>query len=405
MKKIAFTFMFLLLSQTSILFSTEINSEFQSNLEKQLISATPGTIIDLPEGQFYVDTHFSLMVDNVTIKGKGMNKTILTFKDQKVGAEGFSVSAHKVKFEDFTIQNTKGDGIKINRASGVTIRRMKVEWTRGPHTENGGYGFYPVMCQNVLIEDSVVSGASDAGVYVGQSKNIIIRRNKAFDNVAGIEIENSVDADVYENHVYSNTGGILVFDMPDLTIYGEKTRVFNNLIEKNNTPNFAAPSNSVADVPTGTGVMITANRFVEVFNNKFIDNDTTHVLMISYFITGRDAEDEDYNPFPEGLYIYNNTYVGGGMNPQGGSSETSQELVGFLAETLGTPFPRIVWDGSYNKETMEDGKVPDYLKICIQDEASFIDLDALGEMQDISTDLTPHRCDHIKLPKIIISEE
>jgi len=34
-------------------------------------------------------------------------------------------------------------------------------------------------------------------------------------NVAGIEIENCTDADVYENISTNNTGGVLVFDLPD----------------------------------------------------------------------------------------------------------------------------------------------------------------------------------------------
>jgi parallel beta-helix repeat protein len=59
-------------------------------------------------------------------------------------------------------------------------------------------------------------GASDAGIYVGQSKHIIVRNSKAYQNVAGIEIENSWYADVYENEAFNNTGGILVFDLPDL---------------------------------------------------------------------------------------------------------------------------------------------------------------------------------------------
>ena len=49
------------------------------------------------------------------------------------------------------------------------IRRVRTEWTRGPHTENGAYGIYPVQTENVLIDESVAVGASDAGIYVGQS--------------------------------------------------------------------------------------------------------------------------------------------------------------------------------------------------------------------------------------------
>ena len=38
---------------------------------------------------------------------------------------------------------------------------MRVEWSTSK-PDNGGYGLYPVMSDNVLVEDSVVKGASDA---------------------------------------------------------------------------------------------------------------------------------------------------------------------------------------------------------------------------------------------------
>jgi parallel beta-helix repeat protein len=68
---------------------------------------------------------------------------------------------------------------------------VRVEWTNGPDENNGAYGLYPVQSSNVLIEESVVIGASDAGIYVGQSNNIIVRNSRVEFNVAGIEIENS----------------------------------------------------------------------------------------------------------------------------------------------------------------------------------------------------------------------
>lgn len=377
-------------------------SDFQDKLQKQLIEAKPGEVIQLPEGTYNLTKQMNLTVDGVTIKGAGMDKTILSFKDQKQGAEGFSVTANNVTFSDFTVEDMKGDGIKITRSKGVNIKRMIIRWTEGPKVTNGGYGLYPVMCRDVLIEDSIVSGASDAGIYVGQSENIIIRNNEAFHNVAGIEVENSISADVYGNYVHDNTGGILVFDMPDLTIYGEKTRVFNNRIEHNNQANFAPGTNSVGDVPAGTGVMITANRYVEVFNNHFSKNQTSHIIMVSYMITGRDIDDEDYNPYPEGIYVYDNEYHDGGYDPQGGSSEMSQDLIEILRDALPLPFPDIMYDGSVNKEILQDGKLPSNLKICIQDKTRFINLDAFSSDPTPSTDLAPHNCELEKLPEIVI---
>ena len=72
-------------------------------------------------------------------------------------------------------------------------------------------------------------GASDAGIYVGQSKNIVVKRSKAEFNVAGIEIENSMNADVHDNLSTHNAGGILIFDLPNLPQQGGHShRIFHN---------------------------------------------------------------------------------------------------------------------------------------------------------------------------------
>ena len=78
-----------------------------------------------------------------------------------------------------------GDALKINEGENITIRGVRTEWTTGYATDNGAYGIYPVQTTNVLIEDSVAIGASDAGIYVGQSNNVIVRNNRAEFNVAG----------------------------------------------------------------------------------------------------------------------------------------------------------------------------------------------------------------------------
>ena len=199
-----------------------------------------------------------------------------------------------------------------NEAAG----RSRAEWTGGPLTTNGAYGVYPVESKNVLIDGVTVSGASDAGIYVGQSDNIIVRNSTAEYNVAGIEIENSTNADVHDNVATHNAGGILVFDLPDLPKKGgHSTRVFNNQIVENDTQNFAPPGNIVAGVPTGTGVLLMANRNVHVFGNTFDKNQTTHVMIVSY--TNEIKDDAEYNPLPRDFVIRDNTYGEGGNDPQG----------------------------------------------------------------------------------------
>lgn len=310
-------------------------AEAYTQLQTRLQDAKSGDVIELAEGTFNFTEGLSLDVDNVTFRGAGIDKTIISFKEQKGAGEGLLVTSDGVTLSGFTMQDTKGDGIKSKDADNITYKDLKVIWTGGPLATNGAYGVYPVESENVLIDGVIVSGASDAGIYVGQSKNIIVRNSRAEFNVAGIEIENSMNADVYDNVATRNAGGILVFDLPNLPVMGgHSTRIFNNEIVQNDTQNFAPPGNIVAGVPTGTGVLLMANRNVHVFNNKFDQNKTTHVMVVAYSDTFDDA---NYNPLPRDFVIRDNEYGAGGNDPQGRLAP--------LAPVLGGSLPAIVWDG------------------------------------------------------------
>ena len=280
------------------------------DLKAAFLSVKPGTVIELPEGTYQFDDELILNTSHVTIRGQGMDKTILSFAQQPQGAQGILVQADAFAISDLAIEDTAGDGLKIENSNGVVVQRVRVEWTNGPAEANGAYGFYPINCDNVLIEDSISIGASDAGIYVGQSRDIVVRRNRAEYNVAGIEIENSIDADVYENVATHNTGGILVFDMPNLTQGGHHTRVYNNQVIDNNTKNFAPKGNIVGKVPTGTGGMVLSTDWVHVFDNVITGNKTTNFAIFSFAsvaILDGTPLPEGYDPYPEHIYAYNNT--------------------------------------------------------------------------------------------------
>jgi parallel beta-helix repeat protein len=197
------------------------------DIQEALILAEPGDVIRLTAGIFHLQDSLSLDIKGVQIEGEGMDQTILNFSDQQSGAQGLSITSDNVTLQDFSVQNAKGDAIKVKGVTNIKFLRVKTEWTNGPSSENGAYGLYPVESTNVLIDGCVAIGASDAGIYVGQSKNIIVRNSRAEFNVAGIEIENSYFADVHNNIATNNTGGILVFDLPGLPQQGgHHVRVF-----------------------------------------------------------------------------------------------------------------------------------------------------------------------------------
>ncbi|MDJ0919948.1 MAG: parallel beta-helix domain-containing protein [Henriciella sp.] len=308
---------------------------FADRLQMALIEAEPGATITLPDGTFELVDGLSLDVAGVTLTGAGQGKTILDFAGQTGAGEGLLVTSDDVTLSGFTMRDTKGDGIKSKGADRIVYRDLTVEWSGEPDESNGAYGVYPVESSDVLVERVTVRGASDAGIYVGQSDNIIVRDSLAEYNVAGIEIENSTRADVYGNTVTKNAGGLLVFDLPDLPkVGGHSTRLFNNQIFDNNTRNFAPPGNIVASVPSGTGIIIQANEKVEVFDNTLDQNRTAHVLVVAY---SPEFEDERFNPLPRNVLITGNTYGEGGYEPQGD--------LAMLAPLVGGELPDIVSDG------------------------------------------------------------
>ena len=356
----------------------------QMTVQEALIEAEEGAVIQFEEGVFEFSLGLSLDVDGVTIRGRGMDKTILDFKNQEAGSEGLFVSSNRVTLEDFAIVDTKGNGMKSHGSEDIVIRRVRTEWTGGPKATNGAYGLYPVLGKRVLVEESVAIGASDAGIYVGQSEDVIIRNNRAEYNVAGIEIENCHRAEAYGNVATNNTGGLLVFDLPDLPVQrGRDVRLFENEIYANNTPNFAPEGNIVAGVATGTGIMVMANSNVEIFDNSIRDNGTFGILVASYFGTGIEIKDPNYYPYAEGVHIHHNSFGESGSAPAGDSGM-------LVAAATGTPIPDIVWDGVANPERVVDGRLVGEARIVVHDnrkdggEVSFADIGGLAGLADPS---------------------
>lgn len=310
-------------------------------LQEALILAAPGDVIELGAGRFTLTDGLSLDVDGVTVRGAGMDETVLDFTTQQGAGEGLLVTSDNVTLRDFALENPKGDGIKSKGADNIVYSRIRVTWTGGPLATNGAYGIYPVESTGVLVTGSKVSGASDAGIYVGQSRDITVRNNIVEANVAGIEIENSRNALVENNIATRNTGGLLVFDLPGLPVMnGGNVILRRNLVIDNDTPNFAPPGNIVAGVRRGTGILVMANDGVLIEDNIFENNPTAHVMVVAYTQAFEDAR---YNPYARNVIVGPNTFGRGGDDPQIDGKEQ-------LLEAFGGALPPVMWDG-----VVEDG--------------------------------------------------
>jgi parallel beta-helix repeat protein len=387
----------LLIIKFLVLYSLLVHAQadLEKRIQSQLILAENGSIVDITEGVFKISK--SLSMDgkkNITIKGQGIDKTILSFKNQTTGAEGIKITnCENITLEDLTVQDSKGDLIKTMHVKGITFRRVKAEWTGKPSKNNGSYALYPVQCDNVMVDSCIAIGASDAGIYVGQSRHIVVKNCTAYQNVAGIEIENSLYADVFNNVAIGNTGGILVFDLPDLVQKrGGYVRVFNNMIKENNLTNFAPKGNIVAKVPKGTGILILATNNVEIFNNKILNHRTTSLGIISYFLTENKIKDKQYYPYPTAINIHDNNFERKSRRvPMKGRFA---QIYWFKLK-FGRNVPHIIYDGIVDNKTLDtSGKVRSENKICIRNNKnqSVANMDAQNGFKNVSRDITPFDC-------------
>jgi parallel beta-helix repeat protein len=393
---------------TAFVTPSEDGEENRQNITEHLVDPSDGDVICLGDGTYPVGGQLTLNASDVAdieIRGQSQDGTILDFDGQS-GSNGVLVDGiDDFRAADFTIKNTAGDAIKVQNSDGVELVNLTVTWDRGPHTDNGAYGVYPVLDTNVLVEGCEVSHASDAGIYVGQSDTVIVRNNVAFGNVAGLEIENTSNAEVHDNHLYENTGGLLVFNLPDLQVRdGSHNKIHSNLVENNNQGNFAESGTIVSNVPAGVGILLLSTDNNEVHDNEILANESVGVAIISYLLTGEDIEDPDYDPFSESNYVHDNTFRDNGNNPGGLAAL-------FVVEGR---VPDLVIDGIFNPE---DGVSFEDVRNCFEgnakdggDDATFVNIDFQDDYDpdDItdcsteSTDFCHYQCTGETLPNITL---
>ena len=380
----------------------ENTASAQADFQTALIEAEEGDVIELEAGTYTFENTISVEgKTGLTIRGAGKDETILNFEGQS-GAEGLKAdNCNMLLMHDFQVLDTKGDGIKTKDCIGITFLRVGTVWSGDIDSTNGAYGIYPVLCQDVLIDDCYAKGASDAGIYVGQSDRVIVRNSLAEFNVAGIEIENTLNADVYDNTARDNTGGLLIFDLPDLVQKnGGKIRCYNNTIVDNNTVNFAPAGNIVAQVPPGTGSFVLASKEVELFDNQFLNNNVTSVAIISYEALGIlgdfPYDDSLYNPYTGGIYVHDNTIQSSPTLP-----DATRPIGDLLAGEYGSDVPEFIFDGLPDPADSTN----DDMRICFNNNAGNPDFavlitDLLGGDPYTFADYT---CTHSGFPAVEVN--
>ncbi|RMG87111.1 MAG: hypothetical protein D6712_06255, partial [Chloroflexi bacterium] len=303
------------------------------SIQAAVDKALPGDTVLVEPGIYYETVYVD--TNNITLKGMVDGNNRPWFDGENWRSDGVNATGDDFVIEGFGFKGYVGNDVLVTGAERVVFRDLIIEGIRDVEGLSTIYGIYPIECTDVLVENTVVTGIADAGIYVGQSRGpIIVRNNEVYGNVTGIEIENSTNAEVYGNDVHDNTGGILVFLLPNNpSKVGYNTRVYDNDIYDNNHPNFGDPDSTVGIVPPGTGILIMTADNTEVFNNRIRNNKTAGLGLTSlYMIYDRDTE-FDLGPLPENNWIHDNIWENNGYEPAG------------LVADLGLPGADIIWTG------------------------------------------------------------
>jgi len=287
------------------------------SIQAAVDAASPGdTILVLPgtyTGSAGADSVVDVQTSGITITGSknavidatGFEYGIMVGPDVPITSAGCpAIAVTNFHLSGLTIKNAEHTGVHLIGLAGFSLNH-------GRYLDNFEYGPFPVCSTNGVIRGNHVSGSEDAGIYVGNDQNVDVIDNVVTDNVAGIEIENTLQSVVRGNTVTGNTGGILVFVLPGLPQpFAETVLIEDNLIADNNRTNTG--TGGVAAIPEGTGILILGADDVTVQNNDISGNDSFGVAILGNFNVFLDPRIE---PFNDDIVVRDNDLAGNGLNP------------------------------------------------------------------------------------------
>jgi parallel beta-helix repeat protein len=291
-----------------------------------LASAPEGSVIEVEPGVY----REALVVDTpgITLLGivRGAERPVLDGGGEK--NDGVIASGSPFAMSGFRIQHYRGNGVTTQGVAGVTLDDLIVD-------DTGLYGLYPVNSSDIRITHCTATRIRDAAIYVGESKRALVAGNEVHDNVAGIEIENTNDAEVRDNLAHHNTTGILVFVLPQkLQKEGRRTLVTRNWVIDNDTRNFGDPESVVGQLPHGGGILVMGADDTRVEGNWVKGNDSFGIAVIR-LPEPQAQRDPELEPMSDRTQVTGNLVVenGGAPHPQittnfGGGSDLAWDGTG-----------------------------------------------------------------------------
>lgn len=305
--------------------------------------------IVLPAGHFVLERGLTLMGQHLVIRGSGQQATVLDFSTQTHGAEGLLVQGEHITLSNLTLLNPPGDGIKMVNSDHIQLDNIHVLWTEGLSARNGAYGIYPILSKNVLVTQCKVSGASESGIYLGQSEGGYITNNHVTDNTVGIELENTRTTLIENNHVEKNSIGLMISERPGLSQQGKDIFITHNAIRANNVRNVLTNQSHLAQGVDGIGILLIASKHVTLTDNVFKTQNIADIAITHYQTTGFQLSRSRFDPNPFQLVIGQNHFS------QPSLRVPHKTARGFLFKlALPAHSSNILWDGKISNRTRFD---------------------------------------------------
>ncbi len=298
---------FALLLVASVSHGSVLTVSSGSSIQAVIKQAKDGDTILVEPGYY----HESIYIDkqNITLKGliKGDQYAHLDGKSKL--NDGIIASGHGITIDSFKVTGYKGNAIMTQGANNFKIINNVVH--------AAFYGIFPQFGKNGLIKGNIISGADDAGIYVGMCDHIDVIGNTTFENVMGLEFENTRHALMADNLVYNNSTGIMLSLIPGLPVKDASHQVIrNNIIRNNNLANFAPASSIASSVPEGVGIVIEAVDNVILKDNIIEDNHAVGVFVTDMYAFGLGG-DSKVEPYSDNIQIHDNRFINNGNAPQG----------------------------------------------------------------------------------------
>jgi parallel beta-helix repeat protein len=309
------------------------------SIQTAIDQSKPGGTVEVAPGLYH--EALKIHIDNLTLRGiaDGSGQwPILDGHGQFDNA--VLATGNFFTIEQFQIRNYTDNGVKTDNIYGSIYSDLII-------AAPGQYGVFPVLNTHVLIQRVKVSGAKDAGIYVGQSRDIVVKDSESYKNNSGIEIESCVDGVVQSNYVHDNTLGILVWTSPEADVIakeGRNTTVVNNRVESNNSPSIATEA-FLQSIPPGIGILVLMADQTEVSHNTIKSNNSAGVGIAQASVFFDDIRSFTVPPIPEQTWLHDNQYSSNGNQP-----------AGFIVKA-NYPGADILWDASSWNNRFDDTNV------------------------------------------------